>query len=151
MLKTVSLSFILSIALVFADACRSSQELTQPARPDKTLGWTETAGNGYVSIGIFVLNKGQTTEKGNLGIQVLDIVKPESRSEGYAALPKAVLRFYRPEDGKTICEATFTKGGSVLGEGPPYPYCTPELGLSGIQINAINTQEGWVWFELRKS
>jgi len=140
---------LLAVAFVYAGCC-SPQERAQPARPEKVDGWKDSYFSGVHSVGEFVLSKGESTEKGQLGIKVIDIIPPKPCSEGYAAEPKVVLTFYRPSDGKVVCEATFAPGGTVLGEGPPYPYCTSEIGLSAIYVNAINTKDNWAWFDLRK-
>jgi hypothetical protein len=140
---------ILVIACFYAGCC-SPQERAQPTRPEKVAGWKDAYFSGVHSIGEFVLRKGESTEKGELGVRVVDIIPPQPCSEGYASEPKAVLRFYEPASGKVLCEATFAPGGTVVGEGPPFPYCTPEVGLSAISVNAINTKDNWVWFDLRR-
>lgn len=141
---------LLAIACVYAGCC-SPQERTQPARPAKVAGWKDVSVNGAHSIGEFVLGQGESTDNGELGVKVVDIIPPKACSEGYAAMPKVMLSFYRPSDGKVLCdEAIFTEGGTSMGNGPPYPHCKPDVGLSAISVNAINTQDKWVWFDLRK-
>ena len=145
----LSLSLLI-ISCVYAGCC-SPQEQAQPARPEKVSGWKEVQESGFVIVGTFVLSKGESTDNGKLGVKVVDIIPPKACSEGYAAMPKVVLSFYRPSDGKVLCdEAIFTEGGTLMGTGPPYPHCKPDVGLSAISVNAINTKDNWVWFDLRK-
>ena len=135
--------------LLGLSAC-STQERRQPDPPKTVEGWKDSYFGGVHSIAELVLHKGESSDNGKLGVKVLDIVAPKSGSEGYASEPKAVLQFYTPSEKKILCEATFTEGGTVMGTGPPYPYCGPEVGLSAISVNAINTKDNWVWFDLRK-
>ncbi len=148
-MESFHLSF-LTLFMALSISCCSSQQLPQPVRPEKVRGWGDVQGNGFTSIGMFVLNKGESTDNGELGIKIIDIISPQPCAEGgsYAGMPKVILGFYRPSDRRLLCEATFTPGGTLLGNGPPY--CSSEVGLSAISVNAINTEEGWVWFDLRK-
>jgi len=141
---------LMSILLMLSGACCSAQEREQPGPPKKVQGWKDSYSGGVHSIGELLLHKGDSSDNGRIGVKVLDIIIPRSGAEGYAGMPKVVLRFYRPSDKQTLCEATFTEGGTVMGTGPPYPHCKPEVGLSAISVNAINTKDLWVWFDLRK-
>jgi hypothetical protein len=146
-----SSSFIATVCLILSVGCCSPQQRVEPARPDKVRGWKEIRDGTVVSIGMFVMNKGESTDNGELGVKVLDIIAPKPCSDGYAGMPKVILSFYRPSDNKVLCdEAIFTEGGTSMGTGPPYAHCTPEVGLSAISVNAINTKDNWVWFDLRK-
>jgi hypothetical protein len=136
--------------MVFSSGCCLSQEPSQTVRPDKVEGWKDSYFSGVHSIAELVLSTGESSDNGELGVKVIEIISPEPCAEGYAAMPKAVLSFYRASDKHVLCEATFTSGGTFLGNGPPYSHCTPEVSLSAISIKAINTKEGWVWFDLRK-
>src|ERR1700752_5223329 len=131
---------LLLIAFLYAGCC-SPQARVQPARPAKVAGWKDVNFSGVHSIGEFVLSKGESTDNGEIGVKVVDIIPPKPCSEGYAAMPKVVLSFYRASDGKVLCdEAIFTEGGTSMGTGPPYPHCKPDVGLSAISVNAINTK-----------
>ena len=146
-----SLSFLFAAGVILYAGCCSPQERVEPVRPDKVEGWKDSYFSGVHSIAELVLTKGESSDNGELGVKVVDIIQPKPCSEGYAAMPKVVLSFYRPSDKKVLCEeAIFTEGGTLMGTGPPYPHCAPEVGLSAISVTAINTKEGWVWFDLRK-
>jgi hypothetical protein len=146
-----SLSLLVTAVAILHGGCCSSQQRVEPARPDKVRGWKEIRDGTVVSIGMFVMKKGESSDNGELGVKVIDIIAPTPCSDGYAGMAKVVLSFYRPSDKKVLCdEAIFTEGGTSMGTGPPYPHCTPEVGLSAISVNWINTKDGWVWFDLRK-
>jgi hypothetical protein len=146
-----SLSFLVSACMILSVGCCSPQERAQQARPEKVDGWKDSYFSGVHSIGEFVLSKGESTDNGELGVKVVDIIAPKPCSDGYAGMPKVVLSFYRPSDKKVLCEeAIFTEGGTLMGTGPPYPHCTSEVGLSAISVKAINTKDNWAWFDLRK-
>jgi hypothetical protein len=138
------------IFLVISIGFCSTQEREQPSPPKRVQEWKDTYSGGVHSIGELLLHKGESSDNGKIGVKVLDIMTPQPGSEGYASMPKVVLQFYRPTDKQILCEATFTEGGTSMGNGPPYPHCEPDVGLSAISVNGINTKDGWVWFDLRK-
>jgi hypothetical protein len=149
-MKSALISSILVAVAMFAASC-CSQQRVQPTRPEKVRGWNESKNGDVVSVGAFVLKKGESTDNGELGVRVEEIIAPTPCAEGYAGTPRVVLKFYRPSDNKVFCDhAEFGEGGTSIGNGPPYPHCTPEVGLSAISVNSINTQENWVSFDLRK-
>jgi hypothetical protein len=146
-----SLSFLIPTCVILFVGCCSPQARVEQVRPQKVDGWQDTYFSGVHSIAELVLSKGESSDNGELGVKVLDIIPPKPCSDGYAGMPKVVLSFYRPSDKTVLCdEAIFTEGGTSMGTGPPYPHCTPEVGLSAISVKAINAKEGWVWFDLRK-
>jgi hypothetical protein len=146
-----SLSLLVTAGAILYAGCCSPQQRVESARPEKVDGWQDSYFSGVHSVAELVLSKGESSDNGELGVKVLDIIPPKPCSDGYAGMPKVVLSFYRPSDKKVLCdEAIFTEGGTSIGTGPPYPHCTTEVGLSAISVNAINTKEGWVWFDLRK-
>jgi hypothetical protein len=150
-IQMFNLSLLVTAVAILHGGCCSSQQRVEPARPEKARGWKEIRDGTVVSIGMFVLKKGESTDNGELGVKVVDIIAPKPCADGYAGMAKVVLSFYRPSDKKVLCEeAIFTEGGTSMGTGPPYPHCTPEVGLSAISVNAINARDGWVWFDLRK-
>ncbi len=145
------LSFLVAACVILSTGCCSPQERKEAVRPEKVEGWKDSYFGGVRSIAELVLRKGESSHNGELGVKVIDIIAPTPCSDGYAGMAKVVLSFYRPSDKKALCdEAIFTEGGTSMGTGPPYPHCTPEVGLSAISVNSINTKDGWVWFDLRK-
>jgi len=113
-------------------------------------GWKDTYSSGVHSIGELYLHKGTSSDNGNLGVEVIDVVKPQAGAEGYAGMPKVILRFYRAADKRTLCEATFTEGGTSIGTGHPTLTVSRILVYLAISVNAINTKDNWVWIDLRK-
>ena len=126
-----------------------SKEDPQPARPNLTSSWREqTDLFGVRSIGFFVMNKGEATDNGQLGVKVIDILPKECRCMSCEPTnPRVRIAFYRPSDNKLLCEDDFFQGSSSF---DIRPKCDPTMGISVIAINAVNTQEKWVSFDLRK-
>src|SRR5438128_2291293 len=118
------------IIFAISGGCHLSQERDQPSPPKKVQGWKDSYFGGVHSIAELYLHKNESSNIDTIGVRVLDIIAAEPGAEGYAGTPKVKLQFYRPSDKTVLCEATFTEGGTVIGEGPPYPYCKPEVGLS---------------------
>lgn len=142
---------LISVLLILPGACERAQEREQPRPPAKKVrGWKDSYFGGVHSIGELFLHKGDSSDNGRIGVNVLDVIAPLPDAEGYAGMSKVVLQFYKPSDKQVLCEAIFTEGGTLMGVGPPYPHCKPEVGLTAISINAINTKDNWVWFDLRK-
>lgn len=141
------LNYILSILILSSLASCCPVERPQPARPNKVLGWNDSYEGGVHSIGILVLNKGESSDNGKIGVTVLDVIPPDqcAHPNTYHGSPKAVLRFFRPSDGLVFCEFTAVgdNTNSILD-------CNPSAGISVIGMNAINTKEQWVYFDLRE-
>ncbi len=134
---------------VMASCCISPQKRhPEPKRPDSVRGWRDAEFSGVHSIAELVLKKGESSDNGSLGVQVVDIIAPDRCAEpnSYLGSPRVIVRFFRPSDRMKLCEATLIEGGSGLDS----PTCDKEFGVTVIYINAINTKEGWLWFELRK-
>ena len=149
-MRTLELCLISSLLILFSGYCSAAQQEQQPKRPDKVAGWKETYSDGVHSVAELCLRKGESSHNDKIGVQVVDVIKPQARAEGYAGMKKVKLRFYSAVDQRTLCETTFTEGGTAIGNGPPYPHCGPDMELSAISVNAINTEDNWVWFDLRK-
>ena len=134
--------YLISGVLILSTGyCSSAQEQEQPTAPNKVAGWKDIYSDGVHSIAESLLRKGDSSHSDKIGVEVMDIIKPQTGAEGYAGMKKVVLRFYSAVDKRTLCEATFTEGGTALGNGPPYPHCKPEVGLSAISVNAINAKD----------
>src|SRR5215813_1553369 len=102
--------------VIFLAACGCPPEKPQPVRPDEVLGWRQFEADGLHHIGDLVLNKGESSDNGKLGIAVLNITPPQPCvHEGWFAYPNATIRFYRPTDNQVICEHTWIPGSIVLG------------------------------------
>jgi hypothetical protein len=125
-----------------------SKEDKQPDRPNVTSSWRERTDFGVTSIGFFVMNKDEAIDNGRLGVRVIDILPQQCecmRCE--PTRPRVRLAFYQPSDNKVLCEGLFFAGSARL---DVRPHCDPSIEASVIYINAINTREKWVSFDLRK-
>lgn len=120
----------------------------QPTRPNVTSTWREqTDLFGVRTVGFFVMNKGETTDNGLLGVKVIDILPKECKCMSCEpTYPRVKIAFYRPSDNKILCEGEFQGNASL----EVMAKCDPGMGISHIAINAINTKEKWVSFDLRK-
>lgn len=120
----------------------------QPKRPDNVRGWKEAEFSGVQSVAELFLKRGGSSDNGDIGVEVIDVISRDRCAEpnSYRGSPRAVLKFYRPSDGMKLCQGTFIEGGSGLDS----PTCDQGFGIAVIYVNAINADEGWVWFDLRK-
>jgi hypothetical protein len=94
-----------------------------------------------------VLNKGESTDNGVIGVKIIDIIPPDRcASQGtYDAFPKAVIMFFRPQDQQVLCKVT------IVGDATNSNInCDSNIGVSVIGVEAINTKEGWIYFDLRE-
>ncbi|MEO7507241.1 MAG: hypothetical protein ABIZ95_08410 [Pyrinomonadaceae bacterium] len=99
-------------------------------------------------MGEFVLKEGESIDNGKLGVEIIDIVNGRTCRGTESMGPNVRWRFFRVSDKSTILEIELTGGtGNVSGF---EPILWDEFGISMISAQAINTKDGWVWFELRK-
>ena len=141
---------LLLLCFLTSGCCQlSSIKDKQPERPKVTSSWTErTDFFGVTSIGFFVMNKGESIDNGKLGIRVIDIIPAQCPCVMCeSTFPATKISFYRPSDGKILCEGEFHRGTADLAV---MAKCNPTIGVTHIAINAINTKENWVSFDLRK-
>jgi hypothetical protein len=139
---------LLVLALAFSGCCKLHQP-PQPERPKAIRGWKNVQVYNFQSVGELLLKESESSDNGELGVTIIKITpeNPCAEPGSYASMAKVTIRFYRPVDGETLCEPTFTSGGFVMGQPP---YCDSKVGLETISIEGINTKEKWVWFDLRK-
>jgi len=145
-------SFTIALALFISGCCRTYY-YDLPTRPSNLQGWKKQSSSTstVLTIGSFLLEKGQSTENEKLGVRLVD-VKPARYCVGLLSEPstaKIVLQFYRPSDKQLLCETTASIGGmSSSGN----LNCSDESELPpGIAIRSYNAKEGWVWLELLSS
>jgi hypothetical protein len=135
------------LALLSTGCTKTRRQQNLPARPEQVRGWKEKVFDGVRSMAELVLDEGQSSESGELGVEVISISSYETTGGffDHPTGPTAVLRFYTVPDRKVIQERTVFTGGGNL-EGSPIS----EFGITVIYVNAINTKERWVWFDLRR-
>ena len=147
--------FILLALISSACVCHPSLYKNVPAdtptRPNVRSSWTERHDSGFTSVGLFVLNRGESIDNGRLGIRVVDFIpsKCQSLFAEYPDPPKVVLEFYRPDDKRIFC--TVTLDGPIANSSiDREEMCGTKTGFSVVGINGLNAHDGWVSFDLRK-
>ena len=124
-----------------------SEEHKQPDRPDVTSSWGVRTDFGVTSIGFFVMNKGESSANGQLGVKVIDILPKECECMSCEPTnPRVRIAFYQPSDSRVLCEGLFFEGSAPL---DMTAKCNPSMGATTIYVNAINTKQNWVSFDLR--
>ena len=144
-MKRLLLTFMAS-SLLFVAGCFCPPERKQPERPSVVVGWDHFSAGRPDSEAEFVLNKGESTDNGTIGIEVVDILPPVDRCAeigSYSTYPRVELQFYRPSDRKVLCQETWIPGSTLLGD------CREPIGFGNLVIKDINTKEKWVHLKLR--
>ncbi len=122
--------------------CGGSQ--SRPENPD---GWKESNYEGAKYIGSFALGKGEATDNGQIGVQVVDIKPGNCPQTNYEmGGSSAKLRFFRPSDQKTICETELQPSSSTSYDA--FRACSRDLPFNRISINIVDSDENWVSFSL---
>src|SRR5262245_16536728 len=148
-MKVMVYVFSAMVVLLSSSCCSDMRQLNEPERPSKVRGWDELRDGNTVIKGIFLLNKGESTDNGKTGIRLVETypgtcgIFPIKERE----YPKAKLQFYRVSDQKILCEPIFFTG-AIMTLKPPI--CEADLEWSGIEINDINSKDKWIVFNLRK-
>ena len=117
----------------------------QPVGPFKVDGWQTTKDGGVTYRAVLMLRKGESSSHGNVGVRVLEIheANPCCGDPSPLCDRRARIQFFNPGDGRTLCEIEPSDRGNLV-----IP-CMHEIDVSVIGMRAINTQEGWVLFDLR--
>jgi hypothetical protein len=120
----------------------------RPERVENPSGWKPfRVGGGISFVGQFVLRKGESTDNGELGVKVMDIMPgppaPPATTSMESDGSKAVLRFYRVSDRSVICD--FTSEASSTSYDTRY-ICGGKLPFTNLEVRGIDSEEGWVFF-----
>jgi hypothetical protein len=120
-----------------------------PTRPTAKSTWNETHIWTVKSIGPLILNKGESSDNGALGVKVIDFIPRSCRSflSDSPNPPKVVMQFYRPSDNQVLCEVRLS--GPANSSIDSEEMCGTKTGVSVVGINGINAKDGWVSFDLR--
>jgi hypothetical protein len=147
-MKVMCYVFSAMVVLLSSNCCSEMRQLNEPERPSKVRGWDEWRDGGTVIKGIFLLNKGESTDNGKTGIRLVETYPGKCGlfPFGEREYPKAKLQFYRVSDQAVLCESIFFRGGMRLVP----PICETDLEWSGIEINDINSKDKWIVFNLRE-
>jgi hypothetical protein len=135
------------IAVVFQGCCLR-QRFRQPDWPTGVLGWIndpKVDDTGIKLLGVLVLRKGESTSNGKIGVRAIDIIEGDPCAHPWPSnLRKAILQFFDAKDNRMICQVTLSEGSTGFLE------CPEELGITGYGVQAINTKDHWVLFDLRE-
>jgi hypothetical protein len=121
-----------------------------PQRPEIRSTWNESHDFGMTRFGPLILNTGESTDNGSLGVRILRFI-PRTCSSFLSHSPdqpKAVFQFYRPSDHQVLCEVTLS--GPANSSIDREEMCGKKTGIAVVGINGINAKDGWVSFDLRK-
>lgn len=149
-MRNVLLLVTVGIGSLYAQGCCRVPRVNQPMPPDKDRAWVEEKRDGSTFVGPFFLRKGESTEKGKLGVKVVDIVPTRCRSSmaEYPDPAKVVLRFYEPFTKNVFCELTLDDKSGNLIDRPDA--CGGRIDINAVGIVDINTEQNWVVFNLAR-
>jgi hypothetical protein len=145
-LSSMRLLICIMIFVVLATGCCVPLE-SDPLPPGQPDGWHEYQGKyGITVLGTFLLRKGEVTEKGDLGIQLVDTVKGRTCRGTESMGPSAIVRFYSVGTKETVLQIEVRKGNSQLSGFNRT--LIEESRIATMSVHEINTKDGWIWFEL---
>jgi hypothetical protein len=133
--------FATSLTVTSVACCKTEP---QPTHPGKVGGWNIPREKCNFCIAILVLKKGEKSDNGKIGVEVLDISAPRKPCawDSVYSYPTATLRFYDAINQQTLCEESFFPGIINV-------KCASTPGVYSVSINSINTLENWVYFDMR--
>jgi|RhiMethySRZTD1v2_1073278.scaffolds.fasta_scaffold521696_1 hypothetical protein len=134
------------VVLLSSSCCSGMRQLNEPERPSKVRGWEGVRDGETFIDGIFLLNKGESTDNGKIGIRLVETYAGKCRLFNEREYPKAKLQFYRVSDKEILCESIFDRGNTGLEP----PICGADLEWSVIGIIDINSKDKWIVFNLRE-
>ena len=136
-----------ALSFSFLTAC-CREEVIQPNRPTDVRGWKESTSGTVNYICSLVLNEGESSDNGKIGVKVITIIPPDlcAERDSFLGTARAKLKFFSPSDGQVVCEVTVLDRANADLESSSY--CGPNQMLKVISVNAINTKEKWIAFSL---
>jgi len=131
------------ILMILAGVLQGCHHRVEPGYPPHVNGWRTYEEHGITLRGSFVLHKGESTDNGQIRIEVLDILPPDSviDQNDFRAQPMVTFRFTSMSDQKVLCSMTFPENGG-------FHLCSDlsDFGLSGAGVGGINLKEEWAFF-----
>jgi hypothetical protein len=149
-IQNIFFSNIFTLLLIMCGCCHPYDN-NQPKRPSSVQGWKSSVDGTILTLGSFVLKKGEYTENNKIGVKFIDL-KPRIICSGLFSEPRPGeinLRFYRPDDQRVLCDATIFTLGTSGSDNLNCPW-SEDLPTT-VYVRAINTEDGWVWLDLRTS
>ena len=138
------LPLLLLVPLTYGGCCSTVESV--PERPSQVRGWNRAQQNGVTSAGEFLLTRTKPVEGEKIGIELKDVKKGNNCAGTESFGPKAVVRLYRIPDKQTLLELQLTEGNTRLVS--LNRAVAEDSGIDAIAVRAINTKDGWVWFEI---
>ncbi len=135
---------LLLLPLVLGGCCWSVE--SEPQRPAQVRGWVQVQREGVTSVGEFLLTKASSVENARVGIELKEIIKGRTCRGTESVGPKAIVRFYRVSDKESIGELELTQGNTRMINFNRS--LVEDYGVDTIAVRAINTKDGWLWFEV---
>lgn len=118
-----------------------SESEKQPERPGHVSGWAKPPGDKNNFVGYLLLNKGESTDNGEIGVRLVDIRPKECECfTCEPTYPRVIIELFRASDGKVLCRDTYRQGVARLGVGDN---CEPDMTVKLISVTAINSKEKW--------
>ena len=113
-MKVIYYVFSALVILLSSSCCSDMRQLNEPKRLSKVRGWEDLRHGDTIIDGIFLLNKGESTDNGKTGIRLVETYAGKCELFNEPEYPKAKLQFYRVSDQAILCESVFDRGGMRL-------------------------------------
>lgn len=139
---------LLLFVMVLSNGC-CDKEIIEPERPTNIQGWKSYPLGSITIYGRFILQKGESTDNGKVGIRLVELYPAKCRIAQITQIPSAKMQIYNVSDNSILCERRFVLFANRL---DILDTCSEKLkGLEWdvIYIESINFKEGWAAFELR--
>ena len=145
-MRILLISFVALSFWSFSACCR--RETSQPQRPAAPRGWQQSRSGSVNFICSLLLDEGESSDNGTIGVTVVSIVSPDlcAERDSFLGSARARLKFFNPASGETLCEVTVMDRSNADLEASSY--CGTNKLLKVISVAAINTKEKWIAFSL---
>ena len=125
--------------------CNRISQQKLPRMPNHVQGWKEFNIGGTYYLGELALRLGEETNNGNIAVKVTGIIPPDpcAESNSWSGSPRVTLQLYLVSDPQRKCEVTARNSSKSI-------ECEFPFEASIINVISINSEEKWVYFDLRK-
>src|SRR2546425_13274831 len=96
--RAICCSLVFLAASCSLACCPWMRELNEPKRPSTLRGWGEFHLGDTIIKGDFVLNKGESTDNGNIGIKIVEIYAGKCQLFDEPIYPQVKVQFYKVSD-----------------------------------------------------
>ena len=142
---------VLLVAGAFQLSCtrRAPYYWDLPQRPTTLRGWNKATQGTVLTVGSWILSKGESTEGKTFGIKLIDVQPAQICGRGPFGEPgsaKLEFMFYRTTTKEQLCRTTIHVHGTNLDGNLN---CSESANLPpSIGIDSYNAKDGWVAFSL---